>query len=140
MAHSNLGVALQARGRLDEAIACFRKAIELDPKFAMAHNNLGVALRDQGKLDEAIACYRKAIELDPKYAVPTTTSASPWRIRGSWTRPSPATARPSNSTRNTPMAHNNLGVALEDQGKLDEAIACLPQGHRTRPETRRVPQ
>ena len=47
---------------------CFRKAIELDPKYADAYNNLGNALRGQKKLDEAIAAYRKAIELDPKYA------------------------------------------------------------------------
>ena len=53
---------------MDEAIACFRKAIELDPKLAAAHNNLGDALADKGQLDEAIACCKKAIELDPKFA------------------------------------------------------------------------
>ncbi len=53
----------------DEAIADFRKAIDLDPKSAMAHNRLGAALRAQGRLDEAIACCRKAIELDPKYVI-----------------------------------------------------------------------
>lgn len=54
--------------KLDEAIASFRNAIELDPKSAKAHNRLGQALRTQGKLDAAIACHRKAIELDPKSA------------------------------------------------------------------------
>ena len=32
------------KGQLDEAIACFKKAIELDPKYADAHSNLGNAL------------------------------------------------------------------------------------------------
>ena len=67
-AHHNLGLALKAKGQVDEAIACFRKAIELDPKFAFAHVNLGIALKDKGQMDEAIACYREAIELDPKLA------------------------------------------------------------------------
>jgi Flp pilus assembly protein TadD len=52
----------------DGAVACFRTAIALDPKFADAHNNLGNALRRKGEVDAAIACYQKAVELDPKYA------------------------------------------------------------------------
>ena len=44
LAHANLGIALKDKGQVDEAIACYRKAIELDPKFARAHNNLGNAL------------------------------------------------------------------------------------------------
>jgi serine/threonine protein kinase/Tfp pilus assembly protein PilF len=64
----DLGNGLLARGKVEEAIACFRKAIELDPKDAKAHYNLGNALRGKGQVEEAIACYRKAIALDPKYA------------------------------------------------------------------------
>ena len=63
------------KGQLDAAIACYNKAIKLDPKFARAHNNLGIALNDKGQLDEAIASYRKAIELDPKLPWPTATWA-----------------------------------------------------------------
>ena len=32
---------LRDKGQMDEAIACFQKAIELDPKNANAHSNLG---------------------------------------------------------------------------------------------------
>src|SRR5262249_60734905 len=67
--HAHLGRALGLKkGLQDEAIACCKKAIELDPNVASWHNNLGNALREQGKPDEAIAAHRKAIELDPKYA------------------------------------------------------------------------
>src|SRR5262249_2231325 len=64
----NLGIALYDKGRVDEAIACYTKAIALDPKFAPAHTGLGVALARKGQVDEAIACYQKAIALDPKKA------------------------------------------------------------------------
>ena len=63
-----IGNALAEQDRLDEAIAWYHKAIELDPKHVKAHNDLGNRLYSQGKLDEAIAWYRKAIEIDPKYA------------------------------------------------------------------------
>ena len=62
------GAAQYDEGQLDEAIASFRKAIELQPDYAGAHNNLGAALHDKGQLDEAIISYRKAIELQPDYA------------------------------------------------------------------------
>ena len=64
-AHNNLGNALQDQGNLDEAVACYRRALELKPDYAEAHSNLGIALQDQGRLDEAIACYRRAMELKP---------------------------------------------------------------------------
>ena len=65
----NLGHALKGKGQVDEAIACYRKAIELDPKYAAAHNNLGAMLCDKRPTTtEAIACFKKAIELDPKSA------------------------------------------------------------------------
>ena len=44
LAHYNLGRVLAGKGQFDDAIAEYRKAIELDPNYADAHNNLGVAL------------------------------------------------------------------------------------------------
>jgi tetratricopeptide (TPR) repeat protein len=63
-----LGTALYRKGQVDEAIACYKKAIELDPKDAYGHNGLGWALFCKDQVDEAIACYKKAIELNPNYA------------------------------------------------------------------------
>ncbi|NMG22767.1 tetratricopeptide repeat protein, partial [Brasilonema bromeliae] len=54
--------------KLDQAIAAYNKAIQLDPNYAKAYYNLGIALSDQKKLDQAIATYNKAIQLAPNYA------------------------------------------------------------------------
>jgi tetratricopeptide (TPR) repeat protein len=68
MAYANLGCILCDNLRdYENAAACFRKVIELDPNNANAHCNLGNALRGLKKFDEAIAAYRQAIELDPHY-------------------------------------------------------------------------
>ncbi len=64
--HYNLGNVLQDQRKLDEAIACYGRALELKPGFAETHSNLGNALREQGKLDEAVACCRRALELKPE--------------------------------------------------------------------------
>src|SRR5262249_45175867 len=44
----NLGRALLNNGRPDEALAYFRKAIELEPDWLMAHIELGAALAKVG--------------------------------------------------------------------------------------------
>ena len=55
------GFALKSMGRAEEAVASYKKSIELDPKNARAHNNLGIEQMAKGQVDEAIASYRKAI-------------------------------------------------------------------------------
>ncbi len=55
-------------GRRDEAIAWYRKAIVIDPGYALGHTSLGNALLAKGQVDEAIASFRKAIELAPEFA------------------------------------------------------------------------
>jgi tetratricopeptide (TPR) repeat protein/tRNA A-37 threonylcarbamoyl transferase component Bud32 len=62
--HNHLGNDLLAKGRVEEAIAEFQKAIEIAPMFAYAHLNLGKILCDnKHDYDAAIACFKKAIEL-----------------------------------------------------------------------------
>ena len=69
VAHYNLGVDLQAQGKLEEAVAEYRTAIRLKPDDADAHGNLGNALQAQGKLEEAVAEFRTAIRLKPDDAL-----------------------------------------------------------------------
>src|SRR5262249_24981307 len=61
--HSNLGNALYAKMELDTAIDHYRKAIEIDPNFALAHHNLGNVLRDNGQFTEALDAFRRFQEL-----------------------------------------------------------------------------
>jgi Tfp pilus assembly protein PilF len=67
VAYNVLGGCLYRAGRLDEAIASFRTAIEIKPRSASAENNLGLALAHQGKLQEALRHYRLALEYSPAY-------------------------------------------------------------------------
>ncbi len=54
-----------AQGRLDEAIACYRRAVEADPALTIAWNGLSMALQRSGDLDAAIEAGRRLIELEP---------------------------------------------------------------------------
>ena len=54
-----------AKGELEEAIAGYRQAIELDEALAIAWNGLSMALAQQGNLDEAIDAAHRLVELEP---------------------------------------------------------------------------
>jgi tetratricopeptide (TPR) repeat protein len=62
---NNLGILLRRFGRLDDAIACYRRALAKRPDYALALGNLGMALQEQGDVEEAIACLAKSLELKP---------------------------------------------------------------------------
>ncbi|HVM95199.1 MAG TPA: tetratricopeptide repeat protein [Candidatus Acidoferrales bacterium] len=67
--HNGLGYVLVRQGRMDEAVAQFRKAIEADAKFTPAYNNLADALAQQGKLDEAAQNYQRSLAEKPSAPV-----------------------------------------------------------------------
>jgi len=64
---NNLGNALAAAGRVDEAVGHFKEAVQLQPDYAEAYNNLGVALVSQGKLYEAIGQFNEALRHQSNY-------------------------------------------------------------------------
>ena len=67
--HNGLGYALARQGRMDEAVAEFRKAIDVDVKFTPAYNNLAEALAKQEKLEEAAHYYELSLAQKPSAAV-----------------------------------------------------------------------
>ncbi|MGD0506934.1 MAG: DUF3857 domain-containing protein [Terriglobales bacterium] len=61
----DLGLAYAGANHHAEAIAAFRKQIELDPNHQHANSDLAMELQQTGKTDEAIAAYRKQLEMTP---------------------------------------------------------------------------
>ena len=59
----NLGTELRASQKLEDAIAAYRRAIQIDFRNAKAYQGLGNTLYDQGRLEEAIATYRRAVQI-----------------------------------------------------------------------------
>lgn len=65
--HLNKALALRNLGRNDDAIKCYRQAIEINPKNINAYIHLGMLLNDSDK-KEAIRVFDKAITIDPQNA------------------------------------------------------------------------
>jgi serine/threonine-protein kinase len=118
----NLGLALRDKGQLDEAIACYKRAIELDPKYATAHFLLGGVLHGKGQLDGAIASWRRAIELDPKHARAHSNLGVALLAKRQVDEATASFRKAIELDPKLAVAHLNLGNALSDKGQKDEAI------------------
>jgi 5-methylcytosine-specific restriction endonuclease McrA len=69
VAWNDRGKVLFSLGSYDEAVACYSKAIEIDPTFEAAWTGKGAALMSLGRHDESIVCFDNAIKIDPSYTV-----------------------------------------------------------------------
>lgn len=67
-AHNNLGTAVEADGRDEEAVTHYRRAVEIEPLNIKARRNLGAALNRAGEHAEAEEQLRAAIKLAPGFA------------------------------------------------------------------------
>ena len=68
LAYNNLGIALYAKGKNQEAVSHYKMAIKTKPAHAKAYYNLGIALNNEGKNEEAISHYKMAIRIHPDFA------------------------------------------------------------------------
>jgi tetratricopeptide (TPR) repeat protein len=121
--HHNLGVFLAEQGRSDEALAHFRRAVEIRPGYARAQYNLGAALREKGQTDEAIVHLQRAVDIQPDYVEAHNSLARALGQRREWDGAMEHLQRSLAIDSDQAEAHNNLANVLWNMGRLREAAA-----------------
>jgi serine/threonine protein kinase/Flp pilus assembly protein TadD len=130
--HFFLGHALEKRGKRDEAIAAYIRAIELQPglgghpyNVAIRTSNLAFDLAEDKKLAEALAAQERIVELLP-------SDAAAWHGLGflylRQEKFDAAIAAYRNSIElkgDNPRVHRDLGVVLRLQNQRDAAIGAF---------------
>ncbi len=118
------GNALADRGRTDEAIATYRRALAVEPRSLATLNNLGNALRAQGNPDAAVGCYRRALDIDAHSADTHNNLGIALAELGQAVEAVAAYRRALEFNPRHVDACFNLGIALTAAGQTDEAISC----------------
>jgi len=131
--HNKLGVVLHLQGKTDDAIACYRRALELDPNYAEAHSQLGNALSERGKFDEAVANYRRALELRPELVEAYTNLGMSLTEVGQFEEAVACHHQALALQPDFAEVHSNLGGTLQKQGKLEDAAACYRRAVELKP-------
>jgi tetratricopeptide (TPR) repeat protein len=133
-AWNNLGEALRALDRREEALAAYRKAIELEPDNAEAHSNLGLMLIEEKKFPEAAQVLQKALALNPSLPSAHYNYGLVLRQEGKlddaishWQRALALQPRQK-------LALNNLGAAYTEKWNPDAAITMLRDAIRLDPD------
>ena len=129
VAHVNLGVALEGKGELNEALAEYRAAEQLAPELFHIHYNLGNLLDNLGHPNEALVEYRWAVLLKP--SLPSLHNGA-GMVLAELGRFDEAMGQFTEAVRldpNYPAAHFDLGKLLlkqgRDAGAIDELRAAL---------------
>jgi predicted O-linked N-acetylglucosamine transferase (SPINDLY family) len=125
-------------GRIDEAVAAYRRALLFAPRHAAVHHNLGVALAASGRADEAASSLREAASLDP-------ASAAPWLALGHLEfgrdRLEAAETAFGEAARLAPRsveAHYNLGYTRHELWRWVEAVPPLEVARALDPASEKV--
>jgi tetratricopeptide (TPR) repeat protein len=120
----------------DAAIPSLKKAVELDPNFAMAWATLGVAFNNMGRGAEAAQAVRKAYDLRDRtsereklyiqahyYSEVTVDPEKALQVYAEWRQTYP---------RDT-IAYDNAALAYSELGQPEKALDLASQAHRINP-------
>jgi protein O-mannosyl-transferase len=135
VSETSLGVALADKGRPEEAMIHYQKALAIEPDYADAHSNLGVALAVQGRWNEAIAHYKKALEVAPDHADALNNLGHALLEQGHLDQAIAKLERALQLKPGLAGAQNNLGVALARKGDAAEAIRHFQAALRLKPNS-----
>ena len=121
--YNNMGNALAAQGKPDEAVTAFGRTLALAPGSVVAHNNLGNVQRSLGLWDEAEASFRKAIALQPDFAGAWVNLGNLHRDKGDLPAAEGGYRRALALAPRETAAHCGLGLTLWQLGRHHEALA-----------------
>jgi Flp pilus assembly protein TadD len=130
---NNLGEALLSSGRIDEAIVCFREALQRDKEYGQAYAHLGRAAYKQGRLEEAAREFEQAIRYLPKLSTAYSGYGEVELTRGNVNRACALFQTALRLDAHSPEAHAGLGLALSMRGQFDEGLAQLHEAVRCDP-------
>jgi lipoprotein NlpI len=133
-AYLNRGLAYDAEGDYDHALADYDQAIRLDPNNATAYNNRGNAYQKMDYNERAIADYNEAIRLDPKYAAAYNDRGHAYQKKSNNDR---AMADYNEAIRLDPKyatAYYNRGLANFYAGSLPKSLADLNEASELDPK------
>jgi serine/threonine protein kinase len=134
-AHTSLAfVTYRYRLQWAEAEQHFKKAIALNPNYATAHQWYGSYLAALGRFDEAVVEAKTAHELEPFSLTIYSDYVRSLYYAGRLDEARQESLKLLEMDQSFPRGHYELGLILEEEGKLEEAIAEFRLALRASPD------
>ena len=131
---NNLGAVFKSKGRYDEAIEQFKKAIELYPQLYVVYNNLGNVYQDKGSYQEALMYYQEALRLRPDHAKTHNNLGNLYENLGRYDLAEQELKIALHLRPDLAESHSNLGNVYLDKKLYGEAIREFQEALRVKPD------
>jgi protein O-GlcNAc transferase len=137
-AYANLGTVLSALKRFGDAASSYERALALDPNNRAAHSNLSLALVELGRYDDALAAAHIAAKRHHTSAEVMNNLGVIHKTRGEIALAIECFTRARQLNPKLSLPHYNLGAALQDAGRTDDAIVAFEQCTALNPDFKRA--
>lgn len=120
-----LGVLRHGQGRVDEALALVRRALERVPDHGPMWSNLGNILLGAGQVDQAAKAYERSLQLTgdhPEAASPLNNLSIIYRKQGRAAEAEAACRRALSLLPDFAEGWYNLSLVLMDRGEIEEGV------------------
>ncbi|UCD28571.1 MAG: tetratricopeptide repeat protein [Planctomycetota bacterium] len=121
--NDSLGIVLYKQGKINEAIAHYRKALQIAPNYPEALNNLAAALVHVGQIDEGIECYKKSLKIKKRHPHAHYNLANALVKKGNIDEAIYHYHQAMEFEPNYPYIYHKLARALMKKGSIDEGLA-----------------
>ncbi len=119
-----LGNALHDSGNHEQAVKCFKKALELDPENSLAYHGLGNALLETKDNNAAIAAYQNALRIAPNNIEAHINLGLAFSAKEENQKAIESFNRAIKLSPANIKAHINLGNTFMYMNLLDNALEC----------------
>ncbi|MFN0149349.1 MAG: tetratricopeptide repeat protein [bacterium] len=123
--HFRLGIIARQNGRMDDALAEYRRSIEYDPAYAPARMNLAEILLARQDLPGALAELREAVRIDPEYGRARYNLGLALALLGEWTAARPEFDAAVRLAPQSPDGAFGVGAASYVAGDYRRAVAAF---------------
>lgn len=118
----NVAVQLHLSGKLSDAIAVYKEALEINGGLAEAHSNLGLIYNQQHNYAQALAEFRKALAINAKDAITYNGIGAALRAEHDLQGAIKNWQTAVSLDQKLATAHYNLGTAYEIEKDYDKAL------------------
>jgi tetratricopeptide (TPR) repeat protein len=128
-----LGVVNARMGRTEAALACYDKALMIQPDSAEVHNNRGNMLNRLHRHTDAANSFRQAIQINPAYGEAHNNLGSALFDAGETDQAVACFQRALEINPSHVEAHNNLGNGLASLGRYEVALTSFARALKLNP-------
>lgn len=130
----NLGITHAAMQHTNDAEACYRRALAMNPNIAEANCNLGGILANKMILDEAVALCRRALKVNPGLAEAWSNLGLAYNYQDKLDLAIDSLNKALQHMPDCAQAYRTLGIVYGRQGDQDQAVACFKKALALKPD------